>query len=368
MRVQSFDSVVATVYEAATGADTWNEVLCGLADFCGGANAALVYDFPRSGFSGVVTPRADPVIVSEYREHWWTRNPIIDRKARAGLVRDLDDSGREPYLASQFHNEYWRRTGLGAERLFVNIVNDGRSHCCMTLQASVRRDMFSAEARKRFERLVPHVIRAMEIGSRLKKLDFDLWLGRFGRRATGTAAFGVSADARLVYANVVGESMLATGLPFLIHRGRLRLAKSRHDAALQQAINACQSARTQAMTDFRIVLEADRKRAYRIWVAGCAAGGPSVPVPGAGVLVLVEEEIDAVELKIQNLRRAFGLTNAEARLTLEMLACDGRAAAARRCGISTNTARTHLSRIFDKVGVSKQTQLVTVVNVALSVP
>ncbi|WP_144421022.1 helix-turn-helix transcriptional regulator [Ahrensia marina] len=45
-----------------------------------------------------------------------------------------------------------------------------------------------------------------------------------------------------------------------------------------------------------------------------------------------------------------------------MLVGDGRAAAAQRCGISVNTARTQLSNIFEKANVKRQAQLMKVLN------
>jgi DNA-binding CsgD family transcriptional regulator len=59
-----------------------------------------------------------------------------------------------------------------------------------------------------------------------------------------------------------------------------------------------------------------------------------------------------------NLRRRFGLTSAEAAFAAEILKGDGRRAAARRCGIAEETAKTHLSRIFEKTGAHRQAELV----------
>lgn len=365
MRIPSFDSVVTTVYETAIGPDVWSEVLCDIADFCGGANAALVYNYPQSGFSGVVTPRADPAIVAEYRRHWWQYNPVIDVDAKPGLIRSLDDCGRAAYYASAFHNEYWKRTGLGAERLFTNLVNDGRSHCSLILQASVTHDEILEESRKRFERLVPHIIRALEIGNRLKNLDFDLWLDAHGAGNSEMAVFGIGLDRGLVYANPVGERMLRKNALFYLREGRLGLARQSSCPALNRAVDCCMSGRGDAMTYLQVKLEGDPSRSYNLCVIACLGGVPRVPVPGVRALVLVDEEIDEAAVKLHVLRSSFGLTKAEARLTLEILECDGRAAAAKRCGISTNTARTHLSRIFDKLGVNRQSQLVTVVSSAL---
>lgn len=366
MSLPSFDSVLTAIYETALDPDPWNDVLCKIADFCGGANSALVYDYRQCGFSGVVTPRADPTIVSEYRQHWWSLNPIIDTRTRVGVVRSLDDCGREAYFASAFHNEYWRRTGLGAERLAANVINDGRSHCCLILQASVRHDEFASEVRRRFEQLVPHVARSIEIGTRLRKLDFDFWVESHAGKASRMAAFGVGADGGLIFANRTGEQMLQAGMPFTVREGRLCLANPRRQAALEYTVRRSLAGSAGTMAHLETTNASGYARTYKVCIAPCTGNVPAIPVPGVRVLVLVDEEVDEAAVRIQNLRLAFGLTRAEARLTLEMLACDGRAAAAKRCGISANTARTHLSRIFDKVGVNRQAQLVMVVNDAIA--
>ena len=54
----------------------------------------------------------------------------------------------------------------------------------------------------------------------------------------------------------------------------------------------------------------------------------------------------------KNYARRFGFTPAEAAFALEIVKGDGRQAAADRRGITVGTARSHLSRIFDKTGVS----------------
>jgi DNA-binding CsgD family transcriptional regulator len=53
---------------------------------------------------------------------------------------------------------------------------------------------------------------------------------------------------------------------------------------------------------------------------------------------------------------------AEAALALEIVKGDGRDAAAARLGISLSTARTHLSRIFEKTGAGRQAELVVLLN------
>ena len=84
--------------------------------------------------------------------------------------------------------------------------------------------------------------------------------------------------------------------------------------------------------------------------------------PGSGSTLLSRSSrcVTRVDCRRQeiNLRRRFGLTAAEARLATEVLKGDGRAAAARRRGISLDTANYQLARIFEKTGTHRQTELI----------
>ena len=64
---------------------------------------------------------------------------------------------------------------------------------------------------------------------------------------------------------------------------------------------------------------------------------------------------------IDLLRCHFGLTPAEARLALRLVAGETLRSAAAKLGITYETARTQLKNIFNKTGTSRQAELVVVV-------
>jgi DNA-binding CsgD family transcriptional regulator len=66
------------------------------------------------------------------------------------------------------------------------------------------------------------------------------------------------------------------------------------------------------------------------------------------------------------LKNRFGLTPAEARLVLRLMAGDSLRAAANALGIQYETVRTHLKSIFQKTGTCRQAELVIVVVRAMS--
>jgi DNA-binding CsgD family transcriptional regulator len=68
---------------------------------------------------------------------------------------------------------------------------------------------------------------------------------------------------------------------------------------------------------------------------------------------------------IELLRSHFGLTPAEARLALHLVAGETLRSAEVKLSISYETARTHLKNIFNKTGTSRQAELVVAIVTAL---
>jgi DNA-binding CsgD family transcriptional regulator len=65
------------------------------------------------------------------------------------------------------------------------------------------------------------------------------------------------------------------------------------------------------------------------------------------------------------LRSQFGLTRAEAQLTLHLVTGETLRSASAKFDISYQTARTHLKNIFNKTGACRQAELVIVILSAL---
>jgi DNA-binding CsgD family transcriptional regulator len=70
---------------------------------------------------------------------------------------------------------------------------------------------------------------------------------------------------------------------------------------------------------------------------------------------------DSIDL----LRSHFGLTRAEARLALHLVAGETLRSAEAKLGVTYETARTHLKNIFSKTGTCRQAELVVVIVTAL---
>ena len=100
----------------------------------------------------------------------------------------------------------------------------------------------------------------------------------------------------------------------------------------------------------------------------CGRGGLVLTVIAAQTIPTDDADLGSVLVVAHELNRAqvpspgvissfFGLTPAEAKLAYEMAHGDGLVACARRLGITSNTARTHLKHVFEKTGTRRQAEL-----------
>ncbi|MCB1490936.1 MAG: hypothetical protein KDJ77_03905, partial [Rhodobiaceae bacterium] len=230
--------LIDAIYDCALEDHDWSPTVVEIAEFCGGANAALVMTDPRIDLAHVLAPRADPTVIEDYNRFWWQHDPTVQATAsiRPGVTTDLADTGREAFFASAFFNDYWSKSGLGAERVATNLFVADGAFGSIVLQASVENDEITEEARKRFDLVVPHLIRAMNTRRRLQGLAIDLQKER-NRDHDGFMSIG--QERRVLYADDGALAMLEDGCGMALWNRRLVLDDPLADTRLGQAIAAC---------------------------------------------------------------------------------------------------------------------------------
>lgn len=165
------------------------------------------------------------------------------------------------------------------------------------------------------------------------------------------ARFRLDAEARVLWRNEAAEAELREGWALQVRGGKLRARNERTDRSLQAAI------RWAATLNLGFTLEhgavpilpepADQEQA-RIWWVTADTGMIEVTVS--------ERRLPADRLALA--ATLYGLSPAQAEVARRVVAGQELPAMATELGITLNTARTHLRRLFDKVGVRNQTALV----------
>jgi DNA-binding CsgD family transcriptional regulator len=182
------------------------------------------------------------------------------------------------------------------------------------------------------------------------KLVYVSYLHRTVHQMT-SAVIQVDQHGRVIWKNAAADNELRNGCGLAIHAGKLRALDRGGDKQLQPAVRW--ASRLDIGLDARrgalpIVLEGGRGQPANVcWI-----------IADSGMIFV---SINDQQLAVQRLEAAaiiYGISNAQGRLAELIIAGEDLRQAAMHLGVSVNTARTHLQRMFEKIGVRSQPALV----------
>ena len=212
--------------------------------------------------------------------------------------------------------------------------------------------------------LAPHLRRAVTISDLIdiKALEAHALSATLNNFQTGVII--VAADGCLLHANDAARHMFDSGGPVCSINGRLTTYKSEASEELAHALAlACNNEAGIGATGIGIALTGHRGEAAVAHVLPLATGDLRTRLmPTATAAVFVSKSDNPLPTDMNAIGRAFALTPAETRL-LEHLAQGATLTdVSNALGISLATTKTHLSHIFSKTGVTRQTDLIALVN------
>lgn len=212
---------------------------------------------------------------------------------------------------------------------------------------------------EQFQRIIPHLRQALTITRHL-----DL-VGRHERFSLSLVekiakpAFAMASDGRILFANRRADRIVSVGLDIALQNNRLRFPAD-HSASRRMG------ARLSDIQCQRVVCDA--------WIKigksdGTALGLQLMPLPGdavrdvlveASLLAVIHDPADDAEIPLEAIREIFDLTPTEAAVAAAIARGRSIAEVAGSLGQSYETTRTHIKRIFAKMGISRQQDLVRI--------
>lgn len=200
--------------------------------------------------------------------------------------------------------------------------------------------------------MVAHELRILQRFDEGWKIVFVGLLNNFDARLAGTTLV-LDQDATVLRGSDAALAALANDDDLVIRNGKLRARDHRADERLQQAIRRASTIDNSLFSTHAalpIVLDAGAGQPTRIWWVIADEGQISFSFGGRPVS----------EDRLEMTAHIFDLSPSQKKLA--GLLAEGLALpqVAERMGITHNTARTHLQRVYEKTGVSTQTALVRV--------
>jgi DNA-binding CsgD family transcriptional regulator len=328
--------VIDDIYAAGADFSLWGRAMAKVSDWVGVDDAALGVAV-GDAIPWLVAPRTDPDCLKTYPHYQssdivWQR--IVENRSGSAIA-DYSVIDRDDLKHNAFQNEWSAPQGYH-HRLGAVLFDDAQSRAVLILP---HRAAIAREQIERLDAVLGHLRRA---------LHFSIGQSHeTGFRNLHNALVETSERAMLVMdctGRILSHSTAAEGwLTDQMAVGQL--------GDLARLLSAGPAALPLAN---RTIFPGINLRFLPLH------GSAPPPVPGCPAVLFYAGSLND-RMRVQQLRQQFGLTLAEALLAMEIRRGDGRRAAAGRRGISEATARTHLSRIFEKMDISRQAELVRVI-------
>ncbi len=353
-------ALVGLVYEAAQNPARWPEFLEAYARLLEAPMAAFHrHRFDQRTSELGMTFGISAPFRSSYHVQYSETNIFRDRGrhlyTQGRVLFDEEICSRDTLRKTLFYNEYLLPIG-GVFSASGVIDRSSDEALVITALRSPRQQQWSDADLKVIQLLLPHITRGHEIEKRLRLLAAGI--GALDDLDVGVVFVRGSAD--VVYANRTAEEIFTKGDGLTIRDGHVHATESSEDAGLRQAIRNATAAAPSAICPTALPIPRPSLRAaYQVVTTPLVQSLPALmgmPSPNAMMIIIDPEERRAISPTV--LESLYGLTPREAELA--SLVSTGAAVqmAAGDLGMSYETARSHLRRVFEKTCTSRQGELV----------
>lgn len=362
-----FVAAVEAIYDAAPDPSRWPHALQAIANCFADVGAILIWQRDDGGFGTIVSPTL-VAAQRDYDENQWNHRDLpairaVERSlwVRNDAVTDRHAVSDEEMASHPFYTQFLARHGL-RWRASIGVAPDPHVVVAISVQRAIDRSPYSDAELEAAAWLGRHVEKALRLSIRL----FDAETTGSGLAEAlarlGIGVFVLDGVGRIVLSNPAGEQMVGDGL--VVRNQRLTAWFEADRSILRKAIEAMLRAHAEDLvTDARPILIQRSKSArpltaYVLPVLRSQRETKDSFLVRARAIVLVIDPKGGEPADPSVVRDLLGVTLGEGRVAaLVGYGLSPREAAA-KLGISEETARTTLKRVFSKVGVSRQSELV----------
>jgi DNA-binding CsgD family transcriptional regulator/PAS domain-containing protein len=357
------DKLLDLIYDAASDETLWTPALGEITDEIGGLGSFM---FGVENKQRIVTFTYNARMSDEshriYRErHFinpWT--PYMNRCGTGRLVQSDEILSLRDLRKTSFFNEVLDPQDLAHNAMLV-LAAQGDFQVGFNLCRNEDQGTFDANELRFLMRLYPHLRRSLLLNFRLE-----------GYRALQQAQHDVldrlsagfvllDRRARIIYANAAAQA-------FDSQFGPLRLRNSviaTHSSTSSQRLNALIRAALKGAPAGSMSLPLRDQSLLTILVVSIRGQDIGRLSDGdmrdAAVLIVIIDPANRTGVPMAWMMDAYGLTQAEARVALAAASGSTVPESASQLGLSSNTVKTHLRKVFAKTGIHRQTELVRLV-------
>jgi DNA-binding CsgD family transcriptional regulator len=360
---QQLSDLIGLIYDAAIDPSLWECAIERAAYFVGGAGAALICKdvgarhaaMPHNfGFQGPpvalfepIYPAAEPLFLGDIEQ------PIA--------ITDLIPF--DELTQTEIYRQWAQPQGFVD---FISAVLDRT-----TISAAIfgvfrheRNGIVDDRARRQMRLIAPHIRRAVLIGRmfEFKAAEVATFVDTLNGLSAGM--YLVDAEGRLIHANAAGSAILAASDILSSVGGRLVACDTRVQRTLRDVFAAAgQGDAALGVRGIAVPLigkNGERYVAHALPLTSGARRRAGIVHVAAAALFVRRAALVASSTS-QVIGETFKLTPTELRVLLAIVEVGGIPEVATAFGVADTTVRSHVNRLFEKTGVTRQADLVKLV-------
>jgi DNA-binding CsgD family transcriptional regulator len=366
MEDQGLTQIIGEIYDAALDSSRWPLVLAKIAKFVGGQAAGLLSKDAVSK-SGNVYYQAgiDPCYVQLYSETYWKFDPVSklpDRDVEQ-IVSVPDLVSYDDFRAGRFYRE-WAEPQGWVDAANAVIEKTTTSCAYLTVVRNVASGMVDDEMRRRMKLIVPHVRRAVRTSKMIDLRQAEAATFADILDGLSPAVILVDAHGHIVHGNAASQPVLEKGDFLRSVQGRLTATDTGVDEALHSAVLAASSDAEHGGKLTAVPLTgrsgSDRYVAHVLPLAVGERRKTGLTSTAVAALFVRKAELETTPPS-EVIGKTYKLTPTELRVLCAIVTVGGVRQVAGNLGVADTTVKTHLGRLFEKTGVSRQADLVKLV-------
>jgi DNA-binding CsgD family transcriptional regulator/PAS domain-containing protein len=367
-----FSSIIADLYDCALQPELWSKALTRVNEAVGGAYTTISLSDPQFAMPRMAAHSPwDPVMLKILNEEYGIDGVPGLREVAFGDIdtprSTLDQMTEAEFQQSKFYQDWVRPQGL-RDGCVMKFVQTADRIGAMAFITRANRDIITADERRFMALISPHVRRAAMIGDLLDHQRVQTHLFQQALDRVATPVLLVDGAGRILYANEQAEARLSAGLHIRKADGRLQPANAAMVDAFDDAVARTRS--TPAELGARgvgIPIAAPDQAAAVAYVLPLMNSESRVTHASAVAAVFIASSAGGAPPQHEVLATLYDLTPSEARVMLQIGSGQTVSEIAATIGVSENTIKTHLGRVFSKTGSARQSDIVRIVT-ALSPP
>ena len=364
---QKLSDLIGEVYDTVLDHSLWEGVIERAAHFVRGTGAAL---FSKNVAIQEGSVHYDFGIDPHYKRLYFEKYVTLDPATTGHFLAEIDQPvaiadlmSPVEFLETRFYREWVQPQGLVD---FVSAVLDksATSAAMFGVFRSERDGMVDDEARHRMRLIVPHIRRAVLIGRMFdqKAAEAATFADTFDGLSVGMCL--VDAAGRIVHANAAGYAIISAGDILRSVGGRLVARDAQVDKTLREIFAAAgqgdAALGTMGIAVPLIGKDDERYVAHVLPLTSGARRRAGKTYTAAAALFVRRATLE-VPSAFEVIGKTFKLTPSELRVLLAIVDVGGVPEVAAALGVAVTTVKTHLGRLFEKTGATRQADLVKLV-------